>query len=816
MGPCLTLGEFEQHASGGMGEEARARFEGHLSSCQSCTTSYQSFLADNRRLAGIRKTLDPSPLDQTHTTWRSAAQVSPGEHLPDIEGYQIKRIVGRGGMAVVYEAVQLKLNRTVALKLLPAIVSSAQPELVTRFRREAAAAAKLHHTNIIPIYDFGESRDGYYYAMELLDGLPLNTMIQRLSAMDAPAASHAALAALLHETDAQGDERPHASTFDAPSSSATSVTGTRGRPYYRQVSHWIVEAAEALHYAHLQGMIHRDVKPSNLMLRRDGRVVVLDFGLVKMTADQSVTTTGSLLGTWRYMSPEQVGAKRVPVDARSDVYSLGAAFYELLTFQPTFASTEQSELLSQILFREPTPPKKVAPTVPTDLQTICLKALEKSPSARYQSARAMAEDLRRYLQDLAIVARPQGPITRALKFVRRHRVGTIAVVAALLLTVASTLGLWAHRQRQQAVRQRQQAVRLNLLQRQQAVRLNLLKGAVVEWEKHDWETAEGLFNQVLDRHPRDYATLVNLAAMYKDQYYAVGNATLLDKAHLLLDRATKADPTRHEAWNARGALHRARNRSAEAVDAYQQVLKLDDTYFAAWINLGMVHATDGNLIEAERCLRKGAQLAEAAEQVVETDAQKVMPWRVLAAVQLQSGHGDAVDTLDKALELSRRTDIPTLVLASRHHLAQGSDADLEQAYRFAMTADELIKGRDSEGAGAGQRNQNLIRVKRILALATLHEGQWRRAIRAADEAIAAGSQAALPRLVQAVAWGQLGERDAARRHLGEAEAAWPEELQNADFVVADDGDSLWFDTAAELHLLESEAHQLLEAPAERP
>ena len=415
MNPCLTLDEFKRHASGAMDDDARTRFEQHLTECQTCKTAYQAFLAD------VRETLEPSGDEVTHTaraqpssgageaTSQASGPADPSsapraerrEYFPTIKGYKIKQIIGRGGMGVVYEAIQEKLNRPVAMKVLPAVATSAHPELVTRFQREAAAAAKLHHTNIIPIYDFGESRDGYYYAMELIDGPSLSTLIKRLATVDAPMASHTDIAALLHESEApsSGFVRAEGATAEPPSTTIGSSTATKGRPYYRQVARWIADVAEALHHAHVRGMIHRDIKPSNLMLCTDGRMMVLDFGLVKTADDRSVTATGSLVGTYRYMSPEQIGAKRISVDARTDVYSLGATMYELLTFQPAHTGADQSELLSQILFKDPIAPRKIVPSVPIDLQTICLKAMEKAPHERYQSAKAMADDLDFYLRD---------------------------------------------------------------------------------------------------------------------------------------------------------------------------------------------------------------------------------------------------------------------------------------------------------------------------------------------------------------------------------------------------------------------------------
>jgi len=820
---CLTLSEFERYARGEMARSDAARFDDHIAACDRCEAAYQSFLKDNRFLDGVKNALDPSGFEETQSSAYRAAhepdettahvpqQASSGfrtrasrpERFPQIEGYEIKRIVGRGGMGVVYEAIQEKLHRPVALKLLPAVVSSAHPEFVARFQREATAAARLHHTNIIPVYDFGESSDGYYYAMELIDGQPLNVVIKRLAAIDAPIASPTSFATLLTTPQLVADGKAVSNLPpEEPPSTSSSSTGSKGRTYYRQVARWIADVAQALHYAHVRGMVHRDIKPGNLMLCTDGRIMVLDFGLVKTVGDQSVTATGSLVGTYRYMSPEQVGAKRISVDARSDVYSLAATLYELLTFQPAFVTADQSELFSQILFKEPIPPRKIVSSVPIDLQTICLKALEKSPTERYQTAKALADDLNLYLQDQAIVARRQGPLRRAIKLVRRRRVETAALAAFILLIAATMFGLRSHTREQES---REEA--------QLAVRFELIKEAIARWQKHDWQAAEQAFEKVLSANPDDYAALVNLASMYKDQYYAHKDEGFLDKAAELLDHAIEVSPERLDAYNAKGVLYQAWDRPSDAFDVYRKVCALDENYYPVWVNLGMLHATEGNLAEAEKCAKKGVELARAEHGDVSDVAgasRTVMPLRVLAAIQVQLGRSGALETLVAAKSRSRNQDAAILVLTAKYYLEGGGEENTQKALDLAVSANSLVESGVFDEPDTVEESETLPRAKRMLAVARLRNAQWRAAIQAAGEAMGAGDQATFSQLILAIANGRLGDMAAAQAHLRAAEATWPDKLKQSGFIAIQDGRSLWFDTAEELKTLHEEARRLIE------
>ena len=195
----------------------------------------------------------------------------------------------------------------------------------------------------------------------------------------------------------------------------------------------IAEVADALEYAHQQGVIHRDIKPSNLLLSPAGRLSVNDFGLARMLEQPGMTITGEIVGTPVYMSPEQITAGRIPLDHRTDIYSLGATLYELLTLQPPFGAEQRDQLLAQVIQKDPTPPRKVNGKVPVDLETICLKAMEKDPDRRYQTAGQMAEDLRRYVNRFAILARRAGPFARLQKWVMRNPALSAALAAVLVL-----------------------------------------------------------------------------------------------------------------------------------------------------------------------------------------------------------------------------------------------------------------------------------------------------------------------------------------------------------------------------------------------
>ncbi len=308
--------------------------------------------------------------------------------------FRLLREIGRGGMGAVYEAEQVSLGRRVALKILR-FGTVADREAVDRFRREAETVANLHHTNIVPIFSVGQEQGVNFYAMQFIEGCSLDQVLQR-----------------------------------------------EGRQSAARVVEWGLQAAEALSHAHQRGVIHRDVKPSNLLLDHDRRIWLTDFGLAKRLDDVTISLTGALLGTPRYMSPEQARAATTDVDRRTDIYSLGATLYELVTGVPTFQADTPHGVIQQILTTEPVPPRKHQPDLPRDLDTVLLKCLAKHPAQRYGSAKELADDLRAVQDGRPISARRTTWLEHGVRWVRKQKRSvalTIGSVAATLMIIFVSL-----------------------------------------------------------------------------------------------------------------------------------------------------------------------------------------------------------------------------------------------------------------------------------------------------------------------------------------------------------------------------------------
>ena len=388
----------------------------------------------------------------------TAAVAQKVDEIGLLGDFNILREVARGGMGIVYEAEQISLRRRVALKLLP-FASALDERQLQRFKYEAQAAGQLQHGNIVPVYWVGCERGIHFYAMQFIEGQSLAALIRALrhgadieAERDRPMSPAATLANELASgrwapaprgasTDSHRNCAPHspASSLAKESATARSTTcSTRSRAYFRTVANLGVQAAEALDHAHQIGVVHRDVKPGNLMVDGRGHLWLTDFGLAQFQTDAALTMTGDLLGTLRYMSPEQALAKRVLIDHRSDLHSLGATLYELLTLEPAFGGTDSQEVLRQITFEDPRPPRRLNPAVPAELETIVLKAMEKDPARRYGTAQEMAEDLQRFLEDKPIKARRPTLRRRFAKWSRRH--STLVKVAAALTMIVLLVG----------------------------------------------------------------------------------------------------------------------------------------------------------------------------------------------------------------------------------------------------------------------------------------------------------------------------------------------------------------------------------------
>ncbi len=548
-------------------------------------------------------------------------------------------------------------------------------------------------------------------------------------------------------------------------------TSGRDRRYYRMVAKWVADIADALHYAHQQGIIHRDVKPGNIFICSDGRAILLDFGLVKVLGDESFTMTGATIGSGAYMSPEQIGAKRVPLDERTDIYSLGATLYEMLTFRLPFVAPERSQLYNLILTREPTPARKIVPSVPADLETICLKGMEKAPSARYQTGKAMADDLHLFLRDLPIGAKPPSTIGRGIRYVKRHRTGAIASVAVFLFLVAAIVAVTY----------------------QNHARESRLSGLVKEGSSYmrlgQWEDAQGTFYKVLDIDPQSFPGLVNLAITKKELYYSRRDGKLLDEANSLLDQVLRIQPQRKEIWNMKGIILRTQGALDEALQALGRSKKLDDKYYSTWVNLGSVYALQGELEDAETHLRHGVGLLE--------DGRDPLPWHNLAAVQLQLAQSESLESIEAALAADRlagKKGIPAQLLRAKLHLELKEHQNDREALRYALAAD--VNSIEEHGNA---------RLKRVLAWAYMRNEQWAEAVDAAQAALQQGDVASYAHLIVASAEARRGAHDVAREHVAQALAAWPEGLQERGFQAYVEGGLIWFDSLDGLLALQQEA-----------
>ncbi len=462
----------------------------------------------------------PGPPHGSPPTRRPVA----GDAPTSVGEYDLVRKIGAGGMGLVYLARHRGLGREVALKVLR-MPPGARDEAIQRFLREARAASRLTHPGIAPVFESGRDQDLLYYSMEFVDGGSL--------------------------ADVVAERRP------AP----------------RQAMEWIGQAARALAHAHEAGVLHRDIKPQNLLLGRDGRIRIVDFGLAKdLDSKSELTREGQTLGTPAYMSPEQAEGAVSTLGAASDVYSLGAVLYFLLTGAAPFEGETPFSVVKKVILDPAVPVRRRVPAVARDIETLCMKCLEKVPALRYPTAAALADDVAAYLEGAPISARPPGVLERAARFARRHRAATLAAATVVLSLCAAVVDRHVRAQEQQEATERE---RVRLAQAHALAR----------------SAAERL--QALDQHP-PAAFPSGLAEVARE----------LDRALLLEPEATSVRLFRAEvAWLAIDPARAAREltRAREANDDDPEVEYAHVRLYHALLDARLGDPIPGFLAAAERC-----------------------------------------------------------------------------------------------------------------------------------------------------------------------------------------------------------------------
>jgi len=389
----------------------------------------------------------------------------------ELGGYAIVGEIGRGGMGVVYEALRTADQERVALKVLP-FAASLDPRQLQRFKNEAHAASHLHHPHIVPVYEVGWAGGTHYYTMRFIEGV--------------------SLAAIWHQQRRQSraDFAVQRKTVTPDTvAAAADLTRDAASPaglrwnsasYVRTIARWAQQAALALEHAHQVGVVHRDIKPGNLLVDEHGHLWVTDFGLASVQGSEGLTLTGDLVGTLRYMSPEQASARRGVVDHRTDIYSLGVTLYELLTLHQAFHGQDRQELLSQMASEEPRGARRLNPAVPLELETIVQTAMAKAPEDRYATARALADDLDCFLANKPIQARrPRLPM-RLARWAGRHRAWVAAIGLFLFVTAVGLAAIWGALRAEAQQRVLAQVRELDSRRHLYAAHMNL---ALEDWQR---------------------------------------------------------------------------------------------------------------------------------------------------------------------------------------------------------------------------------------------------------------------------------------------------------------------------------------------
>ncbi|TWU29759.1 serine/threonine-protein kinase [Bythopirellula polymerisocia] len=711
--------------------------------------------------------LDHSIVSESFTQPHAAAAGPPRASSGMLGDFRILHELGRGGMGVVYEAEQISLGRRVALKVLPLAATLSPPQL-ERFKNEARAAATLKHPHIVGVYSVGVERGVHYYAMELVEGRSLAQAILELKERESEEARGQRLEVSRDTAAEQSEIRNHQSQIDTVAALST-VRTENPQDYFRRVAKLIADAADALDYAHNQGVVHRDIKPANLLIDQQSQVWITDFGLARLESEAGVTLTGDILGTLRYMSPEQAAGKPVMVDFRTDIHALGATLFELIALRPAFDCEDRAKLLQQISDKAPPALRQVDARVPTDLETIVAKTMEKEPADRYQSAGELATDLRAFAEDRAIAAKPPSLANRTQRWMRRHvALVTMLLGGSLLATVLLGVGMAVlNRARSQT------AIALDDAQDSlQFARLavdQMYSELASDWIAEDREitpTQRGFLEKALRIYQRlaeearddpqsqwEAGTSYGRVAQIQHklgQYRQANSAYNLSiKTHEALLDAFVDDPDRRAelaaSYQGLGALHAAHEKLPKAVAAWDSARELlepltrdypnDANYRLAMVQNNLDRAAlelrEGRLDQAEQLTRQAVAFSEAAwkSERKSSDYQLAFQRSRVALSRVLRFQGN----LDEAEKLASDAEIRLAYLANdsfdSRQLKQIQVAalielaDVQIAQERWEAANEIL-GRAQQKAQIALRSD--VSPNMLMTYAITHEAEWAR------------------------------------------------------------------------------------------
>ncbi|MBI4712374.1 MAG: tetratricopeptide repeat protein [Planctomycetes bacterium] len=515
--------------------------------------------------------------------------------------YTIEQKLGEGGMAEVFLAYDPELGRRVALK----IITSDDPEMLERFHLEARAIAGLSHPNIVQVHEAGTIDERHYFVMDYVEGASLDKFI--------------------------GAKR--------------TVSGIQN------VAKIVMQVALALHYAHTNKIVHRDIKPANILIDKNGKVFLTDFGLAKQIGSlkKSLTMTGSIMGTPHYMAPEQAAGKKHEIDRRTDIFSLGATLYHCITGRLPFEGQEIYETFMRIINDEPAPPTEIIPTIPKDLEVICLKCLEKDKANRYQTARELALDIKRYLEDEPISARPTGRITHLWRRAAKNKPAAIGITSAVLILIVVILYGWLS----SAAQRREQLSQSR-------------RDAYDYFEQGQYETAISLCDKVLTLAPLD-EEITYLRGQCQKSINRKEEKTNLtkeqqqrrEKAKIVLDRANgiddadakipilqeaiEIDPTFGEPYQSLGYAYKRKKDYKQAVYYFSRAIESTPNLPYSYYERASIRVQmDWKIDEA---------LADYGK-VLQYDPHSHIGWHAKGSLEYHKRkYNDAISSFTKAIEL---------------------------------------------------------------------------------------------------------------------------------------------------------------------